>query len=492
MYVSGPYCQLCPTGYTSLGGEPLTTFCMPGGSLGTLKVSTPPAGKEEPFDVEVTFNVPGGCGSLKTFDVLVGSNPPGISCEAAEVDDSCAAVTSCKFDKAGAFKLRAQLQGVAGIATESVDVVVPDEEGPSVTVTINTNFKSLTEEERQALGNEVKERLNAALSSTGGSFRLKSVTEGSVAVNLGGQGTLAQIAALLAGMPAAWALTIPLVLGYLAGQGITNPDGTPLTPTDLGLTWNGQVITPTPTGAPAVVLAINVNLAALTGIQQTALWTVARNALNDRLTATGAALEFVSISGGTIAINYRVVGSTPLQVAALLAALPAAWSPVRPTLTSYVRQQAVTPVGRPVAVEDLTLSVNGQVVPDPNPGPLPPPSGTFRQLIVVATARVDTTTSLSTDAARSAAEDAMVRAANLRIRAISPGFNLVVIEAVTITPGPDPTRIRFTIIVYGSSSTVDLLQVQTQLPTNANFLRLAIWQGLGATPGAYTINFLAS
>jgi hypothetical protein len=231
----------------------MTTFCIPQGSLGTIQVQTQPTGTGDPFDVDVTFNVPGGCSSLATLDVMVVSTPDGITCESAEVDSDCKATTSCTASKPGTFKLRAQLQGVVGIMTDSEDVVVPDTPQAVTTVQliINIDFDAITAQQRTELGNTAVTLLTAQLASTGVDIKLVAITQGSVNITIAFQGTPQERDAARAALARAWAVTRPLLARQLSEQGVTDSQtGELVTEASLRLLLDDEEITPPPSPPP--------------------------------------------------------------------------------------------------------------------------------------------------------------------------------------------------------------------------------------------------
>jgi hypothetical protein len=181
---------------------------VPEGSLGTFRLVTQPSGEAAPFEVEVAFNVPGGCSSLTMLGVLVGSSPAHILCDAVKLGRDCRATTTCEASQAGTFRLYAKVKGVAGLVTDTVEVVVP--EGGSGTspppppvaspppppvsspppppgtadITLkfifSINFDDLAEAERQPLADKMLVALNAGLANTGVSVVLRSIKKGSL------------------------------------------------------------------------------------------------------------------------------------------------------------------------------------------------------------------------------------------------------------------------------------------------------------------------
>jgi hypothetical protein len=200
----------------------MTTWCLPGGSLGTISV-TPPTGPDEDFDVEVTFNVPGKCASLSGLDVLVVSTPPHISCEPAQLDDNCAAATTCKASKPGSFKLVAKLQGVGGVVTDSVDVDVQDVQPPVSTTTLlvslSVDYDKLDPKVRTDLAQKVRDVLYDQLKGTGITLTVKEVKKGSTDISLVAGASLVQ-----ANLEALWAVAKPLIEAALTALGIQPPD----------------------------------------------------------------------------------------------------------------------------------------------------------------------------------------------------------------------------------------------------------------------------
>lgn len=173
-YVGGPYCQNCPPGTTSPGGEPLHTFCLPDNKPSTITLVTQPTGPNAYFDVKVDFNVAGGCQNYLTrADVRFVSAPLGITCNPTHVDVDCHATTKCKASKVDTFQLSAKLNVVAGVVTDKVTVVVSEVQPPAdattTVVTIEAKLAEVTMEQTPGLhraATEAAKELNDAL--TGG------------------------------------------------------------------------------------------------------------------------------------------------------------------------------------------------------------------------------------------------------------------------------------------------------------------------------------
>lgn len=298
MYVSGPYCQPCfPVGGYSSGGEPMTTWCLPGGSLGSISV-TPPTGLDVDFDVEVTFNVPGKCASFAGSDVLVVSTPPHISCEPAKLDDNCAAVATCQASKPGSFKLVAKLQGVGGVVTDSVDVDVPDVQPPvtaTLLVSLSLDFDKVTPpEQRPVLAQKVRDLLYGQLKSTGVTLTVTGTRKGSFEILMEMGGTTAQVADATERLEALWAVAKPLIEAALITLGITPPDN------QASLFLNGNQIpdpiTPgnPPPPPPPITGRQQFTVTAVAGVNTAGLTDIERGALR------GVVEELVKLAAATL------------------------------------------------------------------------------------------------------------------------------------------------------------------------------------------------
>lgn len=330
MFVAGPYCQKCPRGYTSDGGEPMTTFCMPENSPGSIEVRSTPSGKNVPFQVAVSFDVPGGCDTTyKQVTVFVGSVPSGIRCDPVKLGSDCSAETTCEASKKGTFKLFASIKGVAGIVAGPTEVVVGgggsgnDLPTNAVQLTIKTVFSATSLTRREALAAAILDLIKAEV--TGVNVRVFNIKEGSIVITFAVEGTPDQVAAALEAIQAALPGIASEVVAFLASQEppILNEQGQPISEADVtvNILVNGEPFVPAPPPPagggsspppppnPNVVVQASavatVPTTALTAATETALEAAILDALRTLpaasalITATGASVDSLDLTPGS-------------------------------------------------------------------------------------------------------------------------------------------------------------------------------------------------